>query len=154
MNNRLINNEGAQAPLLYSQGIPKFLNKFGKKFDTNEKKSTEKVGAHRNNEVGNTTIGLTSNESIASPDKSVNAQNEINSTIRGLEDDFLTGVSPEELADIESEVDRRLALQDEQIITLQEQINELTGQRDDLFRARMILTAVIKYSLTFYGFSV
>ena len=76
------------------------------------------------------------------------------STVRGLEDDFLTGASSEELADVESEVDRRPALQDEQIITLQEQINEFTGQRDDLFRARMILTDIIKYSLTFCGFSV
>ena len=69
-------------------------------------------------------------------------------------DYFLDTATPDEIKRIVDEVDRRPALQDEQIITLQEQINELTGQRDNLLIARMILIDIIKYSLTFCGFSV
>ena len=138
MNNRLINNVGEAKDGTYH--IYELTHKL-------------RDSAHRINDVERSVDNALETESLndilTTPDNSVKP-----STIRGLEDDFLTGASSEELADIESEVDRRPALQDEQIITLQEQINELTGQRDDLLRARMILTAVIKYSLTFCGFSV
>lgn len=45
-----------------------------------------------------------------------------NSTIRGLEDYFLSEASPEELEDIKSEVDHRMALQDDRIMCLRELI--------------------------------
>lgn len=64
-----------------------------------------------------------------------------NSTIRGLEDDFLSKASPEELEDIESEFDRRMALQDDRIMCLRELIYRTLFS----YVARTLIFAVLKY---------
>ncbi len=91
------------------------------------------TGHSNNNEAGEESDNLFLT-TILQKALNVKRGDEIPSTRRDIEYNYLENATPEELEAVEAEVDRRMAEKDEEVVSLNNQIAELTAQRDELIK--------------------
>lgn len=99
----------------------------------NKENSAERAGLTENGADLSPADAVSTNN-ISSPDEIVNPENLTPSQRRDIEYNYLENATPEELEAVEAEIDRRMAEKDEEVVSLNNQIAELTAQRNELMK--------------------